>query len=551
MALTTLAACAGAGDAPIDSDTGAPVVSIDGKADGVQLAAYEPLPEGADLDAPLTALFAPDDSVVTLEVSLIQRVVALRAADGADYAEGDNPFTIHYAVYNLRNPAIVSALADAADAGVDVQILIDQDQLDPARDYNTSDEELVARGFQLVNDHRDLDDTTRVTADLIGIHHNGLMHLKTRIFRAPGFEAVLSGSLNPGDNAVMNEENLQLIRDPALIARYEAAYAAVLRGHAIDNVWDDSAAANVLFTPAASGPRAGEKLLQWIAEENESILLMVFSLRDVTAPHSTRSLVELLGDKARAGVPVYVITDRKQSDGVDADGNHIYRNDGTEDQLRAAGVHVYEATNRATEFTAMHHKVGIFGLTHIRVVADAANWTYAGLGSSTHVAKNFESQLFLDSDALDGGASGRRYLGQWLRVLERYAAQTAGDGEASAAEVEATLMGQPSWPTQPVGFTATAETNWGEGVAVRGDLSELGRWGAESAGVALSTDSVHYPIWQNDSPVWLPLGARFEWKLVVTGAGGSARWEAGGNRMDRALAAPFTAAPTDLSASFR
>ncbi|NOY93963.1 MAG: hypothetical protein GXP55_22495 [Deltaproteobacteria bacterium] len=529
---------------------GAPVVSVDGKADGVELAAYHPLPEDADLDAPFTSLFAPDDPVTTLELEMIQRVRELRAADGGDYAEGDNPFTIHYAVYNLRNPAIVGALADAADVGVDVQILIDDKQLDPERTWNTADEELVARGFELAMDHRELDDTTRVTADLIGIHHNGLMHFKTRIFRAPGFEAVLSGSLNPGDNAVMNEENLQLIREPRLIARYEAAYAEIIRGRAIDNQWDDAAAVNVLFTPSASGPRAGEKLLQWISEEDESILLMVFSLRDVTAPGSDRSLVDLLADKVAAGVPVYVITDRKQSDGVDADGNPIYRNDRTEDRLRAAGVHVYEATNRASPYTAMHHKVGVFGLTHIRVVADAANWTFAGLGSRTRTAKNFESQLFIDTDALDGGATGRRFLAQWLRVLERYADQSADDGEPPAAEVEATLMALPAWPRQPTVFVANAETSWGEGVVVRGDLPELGRWGMDSDGVALSTDAASYPTWQNDEPVGLPLGTRFQWKLVIT-SGSGARWEAGQNRFDRAMPAAFATGPRVYGASFR
>ncbi len=550
LATLWLAACAGVGTAPVDPDTGAPVVSVDGKADGVQLAAYLPLPEGADLDAPLTSLFAPDDPVTTLELEMIRRVTELRAADPADYAEGEDPFTIHYAVYNLRNPALVGALADAADAGVDVQILIDAKQLDPARTWNTADEELVARGFELVADHRDLDDGTRVTADLVGIRRSGLMHFKTRIFRAPGFEAVLSGSLNPGDNAVMNEENLQLIREPRLIARYEAAYAQIIRGRAIDNEWDDGAAVNVLFTPGAAGPRAGERLLRWIAEEDESILLMVYSLRDVTAPGSERSLVELLGDKVAAGVPVYVITDRKQSDGVDADGNHVYRNDRTEDRLRAAGVRVYEATNRASPYTAMHHKVGIFGLTHIRVVADAANWTFAGLGSRTRKAKNYESQLFIDTDALDGGATGRRFLAQWLRVLERYADQSADDGEASAADVEATLMVLPTWPAQPVVFVANAETSWGEGVVVRGDRPALGRWGMEGDGVALSTDAASYPSWQNDAPVWLALGARFEWKLVITG-GASDRWEAGQNRFDRAMPDAFSIGGTTFHARFR
>jgi hypothetical protein len=523
-------------------ESGPSLVDENGKTDqvGLDLPAYDPLPAEADLDAPFQVLFAPDDPVNTLEVTLIQRVIDARLQDGQSYVEGENPYRIRYAVYNLRNDRIVAALADAEDAGVDVQILIEADQLDPARDYNVSDEYLVSRGFELVKNHKDLTDGTRKSADLIGITGGGLMHLKTRLFEAPGFAAGLSGSLNPGDHAVANEETLHLIRDPALLAKYSQAYETVRDDGSFVNSWDDSQPVNVMFTPA-SGLRSVTKLFDWLEAEQEQILLMVFSLRNLTAPGHADSLEKLLARKRSEGVPVYLITDRKQSDGVDADGNPLYANDKTEDRLRQAGVVVYEATNRTTPFTAMHHKVGILGRTHIRVITDAANWTYAGLGSSTKSAKNVESQLFIDSDALDGGRTGRRYLAQWLRVLSRYADQSAAiDGEPPFGEVQATLLSQSGWPSEDLFFRAEAETYWGQGVEVRGEPTSLGGWGP---GLGLGTDQSSYPVWSSSEPVQMPLSTFFEWKLVKV-QGSDVVWENGDNRLGFAAPTPLSPAST-------
>jgi len=507
--------------------------------------AFAGLPDGAVFDRPLEVLFPPDDPVVTLELKLIDEVIQARKADQTSpTAEGQNPYRIRYAVYNLRNASIIQRLGDAEAEGVDVQVLTESDQLAPDRTWNQADEILVARGFELVLDHRQLTPQTCVSADLIGVKDSGLMHLKTRIFETPAGRRVLSGSMNPGDNAVANEETLHLINDPTLTARYAMAYDAVLHDQNIPNVWDDTAAVNVLFTPVSTGPRAATHLLQWLEAEQEQILLMVFSLREVSAPGVNRSLTQILADKAAAGVPVYMITDRMQSDGVDNDGNPLYYNDKTEDRLRAAGVHVYEATNRNTPFTAMHHKVAVLGRTNIRVITDAANWTRAALGNSTKRADNVESVLFIDSSRLDGNRTGRRYLAQWVRVLERYAHQSLADGEAPAAQVIGTLMALPGWPGQAVTFTAhDAHTSWGETVRVRGDHAALGQWGALHPGIALATFASTYPTWTGGSAVVLPLGTPFEWKLTASAASGPARWEAGPNRQHRA--APLPLIPTD------
>jgi hypothetical protein len=534
LCIALLAACAdtpSTGSGPDEGYVeGPPLVTADGKGDELarDLPAYAPLPSDAALDRPFEALFAPDDPVNTIERSLIAEVVEARAADDRDFAEGENPYRIRYAVYNLRNPRIVEDLADAEEAGVDVQILIESDQLDPERTWNTADERLVERGFELVADSDEMSGDQFATADLIGIDDSGLMHLKTRIYETPSARRVLSGSLNPGDNAVMNEETLHLINDDELISRYVGAYDAVLHDDDFQNEWDADAAVNVLFTPASS-TRAVEKVFDWVAAEDEQILLMVFSLRDLRAPGHDRSLVELLGDKVDAGVPVWVITDRKQSDGVDADGNRSWYDDSTEDELRAAGVHVYEATNRASPYTAMHHKVAVLGRSDIRVITDAANWTFSGLGSDTRRSRNVESQLFIDSARLDDNRTGRRYLAQWMRVLSRYASQSEAEGEPSYDEAWSTLVGD-GWPAQAVTFTAhEAETELGQNVYVRGDVDDLGQW--DTIGHLLTTDEANYPTWVSSEPASMPVGSRFEWKLTIQFPDSTTvHWEEGDNR---------------------
>lgn len=540
------------GAAPDGAEHEALPYAPDGKADGQDVPAYAPLPEAARFDRPLDVLFAPDDPVITLEVEMIDRVRRARREDSATYDEGENPYRIRYAVYNLRNPSVAAALADAEDEGVDVQILIESEQLDPARDYNTTDEFLVSRGFELVLDHRQLTDAQRRTADLIGIVGQGLMHLKTRIYETPDSLAALSGSLNPGDEAVANEETLHLVTEERLIRRYERAFESVIAGLAIPNEWDEGAELNVLFTPASSGPRAATKVLDWIAEEREQILMMVFSLRGFSAPGHEGTIIDALARKVAEGVPVYVITDRKQSDGVDVNGNPLYANDRTEDRLRQAGVHVFEAINAATPYTAMHHKVGIFGRTDPRVITDAANWTVAGLGSRTKDAANYESVLYIDR-GYDGGRVARRYIGQWMRVLSRYASQSESNGEPSYAEVLATLSQQGGWPAQATTFRAQAMTSWGQVVFVRGDHAALGAWGDAGPGVQLATDASSYPRWTTPAPVMLPLGAVFEWKLVIGKPGESnVRWESGSNRRGLAAPAPLVDDETStLQATFR
>ncbi len=467
---------------------------------------------------PVEVLFPPDDTPIDVEVALIRSIIDERRADPASYDVESNPYRIRYAVYNLRNADVVGALVEARDAGVAVQVLLDDDQLDPARDWNWADDFLIDVGFSFAPDHRDLSDAERADTEVIGIGGSGLMHLKLRYFASPSRELVVTGSMNPGDNAIFNDETWHLIREPSLVAAYAQAYDELLFQKGFHNTWDDASGANVLFTPTAEGPEAGARILQWLAEEDEQILLMVYTLRDITSPDHKDSLVEVLADRVAAGVPVILVTDRKQSDSW---------GDTTEDELRAVGVRVYEATNPASEFCAMHHKVAVLGKTDIRVITDAANWTSSGLGSDRYAAKNVESSLFFEP-SYDGGHLGRRYLAQTLRVIERYADQSLGDGEAPFVDLAPILWEQADWPQQQVTFHAyESYTAWGESIRVVGGHSALGMWGLESGGVQLTTDAGSYPTWKGEA--WLPVGMSAGWKLVAE-QDGAMRWESGDNR---------------------
>jgi hypothetical protein len=498
--------------------------------------ALEPVVSPEDVE--VATLFSPDDSPLGADLALIHRVVEARAADPAVYPEGENPFSIRFAVYNLAHPALLEALADAEARGVDVQILIEDEQLDPGRSYNTADELLVARGFELVRDHRVLDDTTRKTADLVGVVGEGLMHLKTRLYSwidpGTGLPSVrlVTGSMNPGDLAVFNDETLHVISIPEIARRYEAKLDALLRGDEVENVWVDGAPAQVLFSPDP-GPQAIDRIAQMIDEERELIVVAVFTLRNPRPRAGGKGILDRLVAAHARGVPVVVLTDRKQSDGIDASGASTGTNDGGEDALRAAGIPVYEAMNRDhSPFNAMHTKYAVFGLSHPVVVTDAGNWTRAALGSGQSAPINDESVLFL-GDALDDGRTARRYLGHFLRMISRYGTDGT-DGQMATGgppprEVLARLTSLPGWPSVEVGLQARAETSWGQSIAVAGDAAALGAWDPAAA-LPLATDASSYPIWTTASPLVLPLGARVEAKLVRRTAEGAATWETGENR---------------------
>ncbi|MEW5853788.1 MAG: phospholipase D-like domain-containing protein [Myxococcota bacterium] len=484
----------------------------------------------------LQTFFAPYDDPIQQDLACIREVVEARKADPRAFVEGENPYKIQYAVYNLRNPAVVAALKEAHLAGVDVQILIEQHQLDAAKTWNTADEELKAAGFDFAASHKGLTAAQRKELDLIGIQGSGLMHLKSRIFSRPDpaggppVEKLLTGSMNPGDEAAGNNETLHLITDPQLIARYKAKYQSVLEDKPLANEWKEGAPVNVLFTPATQGPQAADKILELIDQEKEAIFMTVFSLRNITSPRQRESMIDKLKKAKERGVEVVIITDRKQSDGIGmgANGGQGY-NDKTEDLVKAAGIPVYECVNPAGPFNAMHQKNALFGLTNMKVVTDCGNWTEAALGSHKKKAVNDESFLFVDSKKLDNNATGLRYLSNFLVLLRQYENQQEDAPKAGALVEKFTKL--PGWPKVTVNFDAVARTHFGQEVYITGNHEALGNWTRSGPGLKMNTTGGTYPLWQADTSVALPFGISLEYKVVKRNEHGELQWEGGENQL--------------------
>ena len=480
--------------------------------------------------------FAPYDDPIEQDLALIREIIDARKADPNTYADGANPFSIKYGVYNLRNPAVIGLLAEAHKAGVDVQILIEDHQLDPKKTWNTADEFLIEQGFEFSDTHHGLTEAQKKELDFIGIEGSGLMHLKTRIFSRPdpetgaSIEKVLTGSMNPGDSAPNNDETLHLISEPRLVERYKSKYQSVLDGTKLKNVWDDGAATNVLFTPSAGGPHPADQILQLIDAEQEAIFISVFTLRNITSKKQQGSLLSKLKAAKARGVEVVVVTDRKMSDGIDSSGQPNGWDDHTEEKLQAAGIPVFECTNEAGPYNAMHSKSAIFGLSEPKIVTDCGNWTKAALGSKSKKAKNDESYLFIDSNKLDGGATGLRYLSNFLYLIRKDDKQQPATTPRAEALIGA-LMKHPSWPKVKVSFDAVAKTHWGQSVYITGDHPALGTWTKDGPGIKLNTTGGRYPTWASDTSIELPFGLSLEFKVVKRDEKGRVEWQGGANQL--------------------
>ncbi len=485
----------------------------------------------------METFFAPNDDMRKVELQLLDEVIAARKTDSKTYVDGKNPFQIRYAVYNISSREVLEKLVEASKAGVDVQILIEDHQLDPKKYWNQADEYLQDNGFSFEGDHTKLRGEENLTTDLIGIKNNNLMHLKSRIISYPEPETgkpikkLLTGSMNPGESAVRNDENLNLISDPDVVDRYVEMYEAVRDGKTISNKFDDNKAINPMFTgaPVKGGPRVTNQIFKWIDQEQEAIFLSVFSLRNLTTPGARGNLVKKLKAAKDRGVEVVVVTDRKQSDGVDVEGNQVFWDDRTDDMLREAGIPVYEAINDSGPHNAMHAKSAVFGLTEMKVITDTGNWTKAALGSKRRAKKdqNEESFLFVDSNKLDDNQTGRRYLGNFMHLLRKYSAQNPNEPDAETLINR--LSENPAWPKVTVDFSVMAHTFMGQEVYVTGDHPALGNWTTEGPGLKLNTAPGRYPTWESGGSLDLPFGTQFSYKVVKKNPDGSLEWEPGQN----------------------
>lgn len=484
---------------------------------------------GDGVTSPFEVYFTPYDPAIQTEIALIDKILEARKADPTAYAPQENPYKINYAVYNLRSPEIINRLIEAAKSGVEVQVLIEAKQIAPESTWNKVDDIFEDAGLKVIYKDIELPLAERAAAHLVGIESNHLMHLKTRIYSYKDPQsgeikrAVLSGSMNPGDGAVKNDENLNLIKVPSIIDLYEKKFDDVLNHRRTDNVWNDDQGLNVLFTPAQSGPRPLSKLFEWIDAEQEMIFLSVFDLKDLEDPASRKTLVQKLAEAKARGVEVAVITDRKKSDGLDAEGNRAFiygrpaPNSWIDEDLQKEGIPVYEFVNESSEFSAVHSKYGIFGLSDMKVLTGAGNWTRAGMGSGNKRGRNEESFIFVESNKLDNNRTGMRYLSNVLYMLRNYGHQHAENPPTE--EMIARLQKLPSWPQVEVDPNALLPPNLQGEVYLVGDHPALqGRAG--QPGLKLSTRNTPFETMTRE-PISLPFGTILRYDVVKRQPDGS------------------------------
>lgn len=487
----------------------------------------------------IETVFTPGDAARQMELGALDEIIAARKADPRTFEPGKNPYRIEYAIYNMTDKDVIGRLTEAARAGIQVQVLIDAGQIDPSKPWNTVVDELKAGGLtshaetQVGLSPEALRDTQIIEIDLPG---SGLFHFKSRYFAYPDpdsgkiKETLLTGSHNPQTSAHNNDESLHRITDPKLIKSYMDAIFAIRDGQPVQNTWNESSPVNVMFTaPNVEGPKAVDKIFDLVAAEKELICLPMFTLRNIMDSTKSKRLVdELVAAQAR-GVKVVVITDHKQADGVDAQGNPRpdIHDDNTDDLLQAAGIPTWEVLNTAGSHTAMHLKSAIFGVTNPTVVTDAGNWTNATFGGKNYKSKNAESLLFIEG-RYDDNHTGHKYLGEFMRLLRKYTPKNPGQPDAETLIRD--MQSLPNWPKVKVSFDVLARTYWGQDVYITGSHPELGGWGATGPGVKLDTNPDTYPYWSK-TELEMPMGTMLEYKVIKRSPDGRVEWEPGQNAM--------------------
>jgi hypothetical protein len=487
-----------------------------------------PGPDAFDGSAPakrtFDVYFTPHEDAYGYEAACIDEVIAARKADPTVYAEGQDPYRIQYMVFNIRNKDVVDKLFQAVKAGIHVQVLVEAEQIAPSRTWNKVAEQFEQQGLKVLRSDKGVDKATSAGVHLVGIDKNSLMHMKARIFHWKDPESgevrskVLSGSLNPNGAPVMNDENLNVMTDPALVARYEKRFAEVRDHKLARNEWKDDQSVNVLFTPyVQGGPTPTQKLFDWIDAEKEMILISVFQLHDLKARGVQDSLIDKLKKAMDRGVTVMAITDRRKSDGTDEKGNRVMSygrpapDDDTDEAMAAAGIPVLELVNTSNEFAAVHGKSVTFGLENMRVMTDAGNWTVAAMGSEKADPRNEESFLFVDSAKLDGNATGKAYLSNFLHLLRKYDDQYPEEAESLIRKLQA----QPTWPKVAVDLSLFARAHPGKEVFLVCDHPDIkARTPAGAPGMPIPATSSSPPFRPAD-PVKLPFGTTLSFQVAV------------------------------------
>lgn len=375
--------------------------------------------------------------------------------------------SVDVAQYNIRNERFVEKLEELRARGVAVRIVVDAKNAE--KDYNTVDDLIEARGFDVVRHRND-------RADYAIMHHK---------FTIVDDAVVMTGSYNWNETAqLVNDENMLVFHDPALAAAYKAEFEELLGAPEVAQPGHGNGV-TVYFSPE-DAPR--DAVIEQVRLARESIVVCMFTFTDTTVARAMR-------DAARRGVRVLLVVEKKQADTTSAD------------EIVASGgpnARVIVAANTSSAHSAMHHKFAVFD--ERRVITGACNWTYTAFNASN------EDLLVVASRDL-----ARRYLAGVGDVVARYAPESF---DPAAFGIDRPDVGAHF-------VVSCASTSFGESVVIVGSHPALGSWDP-ARGLPLATTDSMFPTWAGR--VRLPPGERIEWKAVVVGPSG-VRWEEGEDRV--------------------
>ena len=413
---------------------------------------------------PPTISFTPyyEFSLMQREIDACKRVTSARARDGNAYDRDTNPYRIRYAVYNfaLDWEDLWTTVIEARNSGVVVQVMVDDGQLGPNREYNKGLQALRDAGFVYEPTQIGLTAAEQLNAELIGVNVTGIMHLKMR-----GFEYIdndvggdgsvvrelMTGSFNPelaaetGVPMPNNDTLVSFVMSPSDVAyqklwsSYDAKYNSVLGAYTIENSYTAGDEYNVVFSPD-SGVQAVDLVIDSVDRTDTAVLISVFTLRDVKSRNrGNRTLYEALVDAKKRGATVVVATDTNMVE----KGEHKFTSD-----LRDAGIDVYWCENDVGKFHAMHNKNAVFGLgSESRVVTGSCNWSGSAMGSSYHeVPINTEDTLWIEGDSV-----GSLFRSNFLGVLRSYEAQQI-EGVRAVEEIVKELGEIEGWRSVEIEF---------------------------------------------------------------------------------------------------
>jgi hypothetical protein len=375
--------------------------------------------------------------------------------------------TVDVAQYNIRSERFVTKLEELRARGVAIRITVDAKNAE--KDYNTVDDLIESKGFDLV---RSLNDRAAFA----------IMHHKFTIIDDT---TVMTGSYNWNETAQeVNDENMLVFRDPALAAAYKAEFEE-LRGAPEVSQPGQGNGVTVYFSP---DDRARDAIVEQMRLARESIMVCMFTFKDDVVARAMR-------DAARRGVKVLLVAEKKQADTTRAD-----------ETVASGGpnARVIIAANTSSPFSAMHHKFAV--IDGRRVITGACNWTYTAFNYSD------EDTLVIASESL-----ARQYTAGLGDVVARYAPESF---DPVAFGIDR--------PDVRAHFVVTCDsTTFGERVVIVGGHPALGDWDP-SRGIPLNTNESLFPTWAGRTV--LPRGERIEWKAVIVGPSGP-RWEEGDNRV--------------------